>query len=67
MKQQQTTYNQRDLVNQTGKALEAGTVKLAGTNKSAIIRETSALIREPDIYEAMSKANNPYGYGQACE
>ncbi len=43
-----------------GKALDAGTVKLVGTNKSVIIREVSALIREPNVYEAMSRANNPH-------
>lgn len=47
-------------------ALDAGTVKLVGTDKTAIICEVSALIREPKDYEAMSKANNPYGDGQAC-
>ena len=48
-------------------AVQAGTVKLVGTDKTVIIRETSALIREPKAYEAMSRANNPYGDGKACE
>ncbi len=48
-------------------ALEAGTVKLVGTDKETIIREVSALICEPKTYETMSKANNPYGDGKACE
>ncbi len=48
-------------------ALDAGTVKLVGTDKDAIIREVSALISKPIIYEAMSKANNPYGDGFACK
>lgn len=47
-------------------ALEAGTVKLVGTDKAIIIREVSALINEDDKYEAMSRANNPYGDGLAC-
>ncbi|MCK3685177.1 UDP-N-acetylglucosamine 2-epimerase (non-hydrolyzing) [Maribellus sp. YY47] len=47
-------------------ALEAGTVKLVGTDKEVIIREVSELISEPKTYEAMSKANNPYGDGVAC-
>jgi UDP-N-acetylglucosamine 2-epimerase (non-hydrolysing) len=47
-------------------ALEAGTVKLVGTEKAAIIREVSALISKPEAYKAMSKANNPYGDGEAC-
>jgi len=49
-----------------GKALDAGTVKLVGTDKSVIIREVSVLIREPKAYEVMAKANNPYGDGLAC-
>ena len=48
-------------------ATKAGTVKLVGTNKSVIIRETSALILKPKAYQAMSRANNPYGDGVACE
>lgn len=48
-------------------AVQAGTVKLVGTDKDVIIREVSDLISEPDKYEAMSKANNPYGDGLACE
>lgn len=47
-------------------ALDAGTVKLVGTDKSAIIREVSALISVPEAYIAMAKANNPYGDGKAC-
>lgn len=47
-------------------AVQAGTVKLVGTDKEVIIREVSELISEPKAYEAMSKANNPYGDGMAC-
>lgn len=47
-------------------ALDAGTVKLVGTDKAAIIREVSELINKPSTYEIMSKANNPYGDGLAC-
>lgn len=47
-------------------ALEAGTVKLVGTDKQRIIDEVSVLIRNPKVYHAMSKANNPYGDGKAC-
>ena len=49
-----------------GKALDAGTVKLVGTDKSAIIHNVSVLIRNPKAYEVMSRANNPYGDGKAC-
>ncbi len=48
-------------------ALEAGTVKLVGTDFDKIMIEVSALLNVPEHYEAMSKAVNPYGDGMACE
>jgi len=48
-------------------ALEAGTVKLVGTNRPIIVNEVSTLLSYPIKYEMMSKANNPYGDGNACE
>jgi len=48
-------------------AVEAGTVKLVGTNKKIIIQETLKLLNNKDEYEKMSKAHNPYGDGKACE
>lgn len=48
-------------------ALEAGTVKLVGTNYEIIVREVSELINVQDYYDRMSKAVNPYGDGKACE
>ena len=48
-------------------ALEAGTVKLVGTNYEKIISEVSALLDNEDYYQAMSRAVNPYGDGLACE
>jgi UDP-N-acetylglucosamine 2-epimerase (non-hydrolysing) len=48
-------------------ALEAGTVKLVGTNYDKIVNEVSALIDNEEYYLAMSKAVNPYGDGLACE
>ncbi|EDO6595197.1 UDP-N-acetylglucosamine 2-epimerase (non-hydrolyzing) [Campylobacter coli] len=48
-------------------AIEAGTVKLVGTCKDSIVRETQELIDNKDEYEKMSKACNPYGDGRACE
>ena len=48
-------------------ALEAGTVKLVGTDKDLIVEEVSALIENKVYYEEMSKAVNPYGDGKACE
>lgn len=48
-------------------ALEAGTVKLVGTNYERIVREVSALIEKQEYYDRMSKAVNPYGDGKACK
>jgi UDP-N-acetylglucosamine 2-epimerase (non-hydrolysing) len=48
-------------------ALEAGTVKLVGTNYDKIVGEVSALLEDAAYYEQMSKAVNPYGDGQACK
>lgn len=48
-------------------ALEAGTVKLVGTNYEKIMTEVSRLIDDAEYYDAMSKAVNPYGDGLACE
>ena len=47
-------------------ALEAGTVKLVGTNYEKIVGEVSTLLESQDYYEKMSKAVNPYGDGKAC-
>lgn len=48
-------------------ALEAGTVKLVGTNHDKIVDEVSALLDDESYYERMSKAVNPYGDGMACK
>lgn len=48
-------------------ALEAGTVKLVGTNYEKIVSEVSALLDNQDYYDKMSKAVNPYGDGLACK
>lgn len=47
-------------------ALEAGTVKLVGTNYERIVHEVSELIDNQEYYDRMSKAVNPYGDGLAC-
>lgn len=47
-------------------ALDAGTVKLVGTNYQKIVTEVSMLLDDQDYYETMSKAVNPYGDGLAC-
>ena len=48
-------------------ALEAGTVKLVGTDYDKIVGEVSALLDDPVYYDRMSKAVNPYGDGNACK
>ena len=48
-------------------ALEAGTVKLVGTDKQVIIKEAQRLLDNDEAYEKMSKAHNPYGDGKASE
>ena len=48
-------------------ALEAGTVKLVGTDYGKIVGEVSALIDDQNYYDRMGKAVNPYGDGKACE
>lgn len=48
-------------------ALEAGTVKLVGTDYNMIVNEVSSLLDNQQYYDKMSKALNPYGDGKACE
>jgi len=48
-------------------ALDAGTVKLVGTDYHKIVFEVSELLDNPEYYYAMARANNPYGDGMACE
>lgn len=47
-------------------ALASGTVHLVGTDYDKIMNEVSTLLDDTVAYEAMSKAVNPYGDGQAC-
>ena len=48
-------------------ALDAGTVKLVGTDCDKIISEVSSLLEDKEYYRRMSRAINPYGDGRACE
>lgn len=48
-------------------ALEAGTVKLVGTNYKKIVNAVSILLNDASSYAAMSQAINPYGDGLACQ
>ena len=47
-------------------AVEAGTVRLVGTDYGRITSEVSTLLNDSTAYDSMSKAVNPYGDGQAC-
>lgn len=47
-------------------AVEAGTVKLVGTDYNKIVAESMALLTDKKAYEKMSFAHNPYGDGKAC-
>ena len=48
-------------------AVEAGTVKLVGTDKASIVSEVNNLLTNAQEYQSMSRAHNPYGDGKACE
>lgn len=47
-------------------AVEAGTVKLVGTDSDLIVAEVTRLLDNPTAYDAMAKAHNPYGDGLAA-
>lgn len=48
-------------------AVEAGTVRLVGTDVDTIVSNVSLLLDNPDLYRRMSETHNPYGDGHACE
>ena len=47
-------------------AVDAGTVRLVGTDVSLIVGQVELLLRNPNEYQKMSRAHNPYGDGLAC-
>lgn len=47
-------------------AVNAGTVRLVGTDVELIVSQVSLLLNNPAEYQKMSKAHNPYGDGLAC-
>lgn len=53
-------------VTERPEAVEAGTVKVVGTDEERIVAETVRLLEEQDEYERMAKAINPYGDGKAA-
>lgn len=48
-------------------AVEAGTVRLVGTDADAIVENVSQLLHDQEVYRKMSESYNPYGDGHACE
>ncbi|CAG9270798.1 UDP-N-acetylglucosamine 2-epimerase [Paraburkholderia unamae] len=48
-------------------AVDAGVVRLVGTDVGAIVNGVTQLLNDDDAYAAMSRGGNPYGDGQACE
>lgn len=48
-------------------AVDAGTVKLVGTDTAAIVAEASILLDNTEAYQAMARAHNPYGDGKAAQ
>jgi len=47
-------------------AVDAGTVKLVGTDRQRILDEVTHLLNDNEAWQTMSRAHNPYGDGQAC-
>jgi UDP-N-acetylglucosamine 2-epimerase (non-hydrolysing) len=52
-------------VTERPEAIDAGTVKLVGTDREKIVKEVEKLLMDADVYQLMSKAHNPYGDGKA--
>ncbi len=48
-------------------AVDAGTVRLVGTDRTAVRDETNRLLNDEAYYRVMAEAVNPYGDGMACE
>ena len=54
-------------VTERPEAVNAGTVELVGTSPSKIVGSIKRLLTDNDFYNAMSRAHNPYGNGDACQ
>ena len=54
-------------VTERPEAIEAGTVRLVGANRSRIVTNVAELLDNQVSYLAMSRAHSPYGDGKACE
>ncbi len=53
-------------VTERPEAIEAGTVRLVGADRSRIVANVAELLDNKASYTAMSRAHNPYGDGKAC-
>jgi len=53
-------------VTERPEGVKAGTVRLVGTDTGTIVREARRLLDDPDAYQQMAKAVNPYGDGHAA-
>jgi len=54
-------------VTERPEGIDAGTLKLVGTETSRIVQEAKRLLEDPVEYAKMAKASNPYGDGRAAE
>jgi UDP-N-acetylglucosamine 2-epimerase (non-hydrolysing) len=54
-------------VTERPEAVEAGTVRLVGTDRERIVKETFRLLEDPSEYKRMAQAVNPYGDGLAAQ
>lgn len=48
-------------------AVDAGTVKLVGTDSKKIVEQVQKLLQDEQYYQTMAKSHNPYGDGKAAE
>jgi len=54
-------------VTERPEAVDAGTVRLVGTDAEAIVNESERLLDDESAYATMSRAHNPYGDGKASQ
>jgi UDP-N-acetylglucosamine 2-epimerase (non-hydrolysing) len=54
-------------VTERPEGVEAGVLKLVGTDPEVILRESCRLLEDPEAYRSMSSARNPFGDGHASE
>jgi len=54
-------------VTERPEGLEAGVLKLVGSDPARIVRESARLLDDPDAHAAMAQAANPFGDGHAAE